>query len=59
MSKQRPRPPREAARHPFHPELPAPSRPAREPGLVVVLHDQKRRLAELLHAGKESGERNE
>ena len=48
MSKQRPRPVREAARHPIHPDLPAPSRQPRGPEQVLLSHDQKRRLADLL-----------
>ena len=47
--KQRP-PRRAAARHMYHPEIPAPGRHQKEPGMILLLPDQKRRLAEVLRA---------
>jgi hypothetical protein len=46
--KQRPR--RAAARHLYHPEIPAPGRQPKDPGVILLLTDQKRRLAEVLRA---------
>lgn len=46
--KQRPR--RAAARHMYHPEIPAPSRQPKDPLVILLLGDQKRRLAEVLRA---------